>query len=137
MDNNHQHSQAVINQGKMKVTDITHWLRMDNTEGNMDIGLDLLFEQTLISDDQQPVMDRQTDYAKGKNNVESNRSPDRSETLDVQEVKPDAHEVHDVQKVNKTTGKDNIEPARSSDKSETIDVDAQEVKPDAHAVHDV
>merc|ERR1711954_471943 len=36
MDNNQLHSQAVTNQGKMKATGITHWLRMDNTEGNMD-----------------------------------------------------------------------------------------------------
>merc|ERR1712081_144387 len=56
MDNNHEHSQAVLNQGKMKVKDITHWLMMDNTEGNMD-----MFEQTLISDDPQPETDRQTD----------------------------------------------------------------------------
>merc|ERR1712081_57089 len=64
MDNNHEHSQAVLNQGKMKVKDITHWLMMDNTEGN--------------------------------NNAESNRFPDRPKMSVTQEVKPDAHDVHEV-----------------------------------------
>ena len=65
MDNDEDHRQAVLNQGKMKVKDITHWLRMDNTEGNMDIGLNLLFEQTLIHDDPHP----DTDNTQGNNNV--------------------------------------------------------------------
>merc|ERR1711954_571100 len=85
----------------------------------------------LISDDPQPVMDRQTDNIEGKNYVGLNRSPD------VQEAKPDAHEVHDIQKVHKITGTNNTEPVRSLDKFETTDVDIQEAEPDTHDVHDV
>ena len=50
MDNNEEHRQAVLNQGKMKDNDITHWLKMDNNEGNIDICLTRLFEQTVMPD---------------------------------------------------------------------------------------
>merc|ERR1712082_42675 len=65
---------------------------MDNTEGNMDIGLDLLFEQTLILDDPKPVMDKQTDDIETKPDVH-------------EEDGPDTHDVHDVHNVNIIRGK--------------------------------
>ena len=76
---------------------------MDNAEANMDIGLNLLFEQTLIHDDLHPG----TNYIEGNNNVELNRLSDRPVMSDVQmvqsqKVKTDAHDVHDVNKVNNT-----------------------------------
>ena len=41
----------------MKDKDITHWLKMDNIEGNIGIGLTNLFEQTMMHDNQWLEMD--------------------------------------------------------------------------------
>merc|ERR1711954_350724 len=103
----------------------------DNTEGNMDIGLDLLFGQTLIPDDSQLGMDRQTDDIKGKDYVSLNR-PSAA-----QEANSDAHEVHDVQRIHMIAGTNNTDPTKFSVKFEPTDIDAQEAGPDTHEVHDV
>ena len=80
MDNNEEHRQAVLNQGKMKVNDITNWLKMDNIEGNIDIGLNKLFEQTLIYDKPGPKMN----HTEGNNDIDLNTLFEQSVMSDAQ-----------------------------------------------------
>ena len=50
MDNNEEHRRAVLNQGKMKDNDITHWLKMENVEGNLYIELNRLYDIKMTED---------------------------------------------------------------------------------------
>ena len=107
MDNNEVHRQAILNQGKMKDKDITHWLKMDNIEGNIDIGLTNLFEQTVMHDNQWLEMDNiEGNIDIGLTSLfEQTVMPD-NQIPDVEIVQsPDVQineEVHDVNEVNKS-----------------------------------